>query len=281
MTALLAPPTSIHPAKSLPVLVMEPSLRPLFAQLGEPYALTFDVGWEELEETLRAAPPATVVVVHPYAGERRFPRVRDLLRRFPSVPVVAAMELRPELTGDVATLLGWGVSEVVWLGPESAPAALRARLRQAHARPFKRRIEGALSPYVGGEARVLLRAAAEVAVEQGQARELARKFGVGERTLTLRCTRADLPAPRQTQAWMRMLLACMLLDDPGRTVYSAAYASGYSTERSLRRAIRTSLGVDSTALRKAGAFDTAMSAFNDALREAREAGRERRKQERE
>jgi methylphosphotriester-DNA--protein-cysteine methyltransferase len=78
---------------------------------------------------------------------------------------------------------------------------------------------------------------------------------------------------------MRVLLACMLLDDPGRTVYGAAYASGYQTERSLRRAITAFLGVDSTTLRKAGAFSTAAAAFNAALRDARESARERRRAE--
>jgi methylphosphotriester-DNA--protein-cysteine methyltransferase len=221
-----------------------------------------------------------VVVVDPYAGPRRgdrFPRVRDLLRSFPSVPVVAALELRPEMAGDVAMLLEWGVSEVVALGRESTPLALAARLRQAHARPFKRSLERTLSTYVSLEARHILRAAAEVAAEGGLAPELAARLGVIPRTLTVRCARADLPAPRQVQAWMRVLLACLLLDDPGRTVYGAAYASGYQTERSLRRAITAFLGVDSTTLRKAGAFTTAAEAFNAALRDAREAARERRK----
>ncbi|WP_221239718.1 AraC family transcriptional regulator [Longimicrobium terrae] len=270
----------LNPRKRIPLLALSPALRTLMSTAGVPYEVAQDVGWEELEEELRLAPPSAVVVLDPYAGEpygALFPRIRDLLRRFPSVPVVAAVELRPELTGDLQTLLEWGVSEVLSLGPESTPRALRARLRQAHARPFKRAMEAALSQYVGAEARVVLRAAAEVAVENGQAPDLARRLGVTTRTLTSRCPRVDLPAPRQTQAWMRVLLACMLLDDPGRTVYSAAYASGYSTERSLRRAITSFLGVDSTALRRAGAFVTAAAAFNDRLREVRELGRERRR----
>jgi hypothetical protein len=79
------------------------------------------------------------------------------------------------------------------------------------------------------------------------------------------------------QAWMRILLACMLLDDPGRTVYSAAFACGYSTDRSLRRAIAALLRTDSTTLRRGGAFAEAARAFNDLLLDFREAGRERRK----
>lgn len=259
---------------------MEPSLLPLFGGVGAPYTCVGDVAWDEVEEALRGAPATAVVVVDPYAGARRgerLPRVRDLLRRFPSVPVVAAMELRPELTGDVVLLLQWGVSEVVALGPESTPRALAGRLRQAHARPFKRALERTFSAYVGSEARLLLMAAAEVAAEGGLAPELARRLGITPATLTVRCARAELPAPRQVQAWMRVLLACVLLDDPGRTVYGAAYAAGYQSERSLRRSITTLLGVDSTTLRKAGAFATAAERFNAVLRDARESARERRR----
>lgn len=284
MTAPITPPLLSFAANLRPVLVMEPSLLGLFESIGAPYSVVGDVEWGELDAALRRAPATSVVVVDPYAGARRgacFPRVRELLRRFPSVPVLAAMELRPELTADVSMLLEWGVSEVLALGPESTSKAVLARLRQAHARPFKRALEAALSPYVSAEARQVLLAGAEVAVEGGLAQELARRLGVGRPTLTARCARADLPPPRQVQAWLRMLLACLLLDDPGRTVYGAAYASGYQTERSLRRAITASLGVDSTTLRRAGAFATAAAAFNAVLRDAREAARERRKAGRE
>jgi methylphosphotriester-DNA--protein-cysteine methyltransferase len=282
MTALITPPAFTLSANLRPVLVMEPALVPLFETAGAPFRVVGDVAWGELDASLRRAPAPTVVVVDPYAGTRRgdcFPRVRDLLRSFPSVPVLAAMELRPEMAGDVTMLLEWGVSEVVALGTESTPRALAARLRQAHVRPLKRALEAALSPYASMEARQILMAAAEVAAEGGLAPELAALLGVTPRTLTVRCARADLPAPRQVQAWLRVLLACMLLDDPGRTVYGAAYASGYQTERSLRRAITAFLGVDSTTLRKAGAFSTAAAAFNTALREARESARERRRAE--
>lgn len=280
MTAPGAPIFPSFPANLRPVLVMEPALLPLFSAAGEPFRVVADVAWSELDAALRRAPATTVVVVDPYAGTRPgdcFPRVRGLLRSFPSVPVVAALQLRPDMAGDVAMLLEWGVSEVVALGPESTARALSARLRQAHARPFKRTLERSLSTYVSLEARQMLMAAAEVAAEGGLAPELAARLGVTPRTLTVRCARADLPAPRQVQAWMRMLLACVLLDDPGRTVYGAAYASGYQTERSLRRAITAFLRMDSTTLRKAGAFATAAEAFNVTLRDAREAARERRR----
>ena len=249
-----------------------------------PFAVEPPVPWAEADEVVRNAPPSAVVLLDPYAGASPgdvFPRLHELLRRFPSITVVAALELRPDTVGDVSTLLDWGVAEVVDTGPESTPRAIHARLRQAHARPLKRRLERVLSPYVGTEARELLLGAAEVAVEGGGAPELARALKVAPRTLTEKCVRADVPPPRQVQAWMRVLLACMLLDDPGRTVYATAYACGYSTDRSLRRAVGSFLGADATTLRRGGAFARAARAFNGVLREVREEGRERRRTERE
>jgi methylphosphotriester-DNA--protein-cysteine methyltransferase len=281
MTAPTAPTLLAFPGNVRPVLVMEPGLIALFGRMAAPYVCVGDVPWKDVEEPLQRAPAATVVVVDPYAGARRgalFPRVRELLRRFPSIPVVAAIERR-EINVDVKMLLDWGISEVVALGPESAPKALASRLGQAHARPFKRSLEATFSRYVSAEARDILLAAAEVAVEGGQAPELGERMRVSARPLSEHCIRADLPAPRTVQAWIRVLLACMLLDDPGRTVYGAAYASGYHTERSLRRAITALLGTDSTTLRRAGAFATAVDAFNGMLRDEREAARQRRRLE--
>lgn len=262
-----------------PVLVMEPGLFQLFARMGPPYVCVGDVPWADVEVPLRHAPASTLVVVDPYAGPRRgalFPRVRELLRRFPSIPIVAAIERR-EMDADVRMLLEWGISEVVTLGTESLPRALRSRLAQAHARPFKRALEATFSRYMSAEARDLVMAAAEVVADGGQAPELGERMRVGARTLSEHSMRADLPPPRQVQTWMRVLLACYLLDDPGRTVYGAAFASGYHTERSLRRAITALLGTDSTTLRRAGAFTTAVGAFNSLLRDEREAARQRRR----
>ena len=57
------------------------------------------------------------------------------------------------------------------------------------------------------------------------------------RTVLRWAERAGLPAPRRMLAWMRILLAAVLLDDPGRTVLSVAHACGYSSDSSLRRAM--------------------------------------------
>lgn len=262
------------------VIALEGLGLPGLNHLAAPYVVEPPVSWGEVDEVVKTAPPSSVVVLDPYAGQRAgeaFPLLHDLLRRFPSLTVVAAFPLESDTVGDVATLLEWGVAEVVDTGPEATARALHARLRQAHARPLKRRLERALGSNVGGDTRNLLLGAAEVAVEGGSAPELAAVLDVAPRTLTERCLRADLPPPRQVQAWMRILLACMLLDDPGRTVYAAAEACGYSTDRSLRRAVGEFVGSGASELRRGGAFDQAAKVLNEVLFKLREEGRERRK----
>ena len=259
------------------VIVLEGVKLDALSRISPPYAVEAPIPWADAHDVARAAPPSAAVLVDPYAGARSgdaFPRLHDLLRRFPSLTVLAVMRLRPETVGDVTTLLEWGVSEVIDAGPEGTPRAVHARLRQAHARPLKRKLERALAA-MRGDARDVLLGAAEVAVEGGGATELAQALKVAPRTLTERCTRAELPAPRQVQAWMRILLACMLLDDPGRTVYAAAFACGYSTDRSLRRAVSALMGLDATALRRGGAFTQAARAFDEVVRRVRDEARER------
>ncbi|HET7228842.1 MAG TPA: helix-turn-helix domain-containing protein [Longimicrobium sp.] len=265
------------------LIVLEGVQLPGLERVAAPYAVEGPVSWAEVDEVVRTAPPSAVVLLDPYAGTRpgdAFPRLHELLGRFPSLTVVAAFPLQADTMGDVATLLEWGVAEVVDTGPEGTPRALHARLRQAHARPLKRRLERALATGVGGDARNLLLAAAEVAVEGGGAPELSALLQVAPRTLTERCSRADLPPPRQVQAWMRILLACMLLDDPGRTVYAAAWACGYSTDRSLRRAVGEFVGAGAAELRRGGAFEQAARELNTVLSRLREEGRERRRAQR-
>jgi AraC-like DNA-binding protein len=272
--------TDRDPPKPRPLYVLDAEVRGLFAGIGPGWELAGSVGWDDVDEVLAEAPPTAVVVAAPYGpggAGNRFPALRRLLRAFPSVPVLVILELRPETMGDLLMLLDWGVSEVISSMREATPAALRARLREAHARPLKRRLERSLTRYVGADARLLLRAAAEVAVEGGDAPLLADRLGVTPRTLAARCRRAALPPPRQLQAWLRVLLAALLLEDRGRTAAAAARACGYHTDRSLRRGMVRLLGAGTEAVRRRGAFDTASTAFGERLRTLREALRESRR----
>ncbi|HYJ79075.1 MAG TPA: helix-turn-helix domain-containing protein, partial [Longimicrobiaceae bacterium] len=174
-------------------------------------------------------------------------------------------------------LLEWGVSELLDLELEATPEALLPRLRGAHARPLKRRVEKMLSQYVSAYAGTLVRAACEVAVDGGGAPELAGRFGVEPRTIAAWCRREALPAPRRLQAWLRVLLAATLLEEPERSVTNAARCAGYANDHALRRAMRDLAGSDPSTLPRDRLFAAAAERFNAELRDLRELVRERRR----
>src|SRR5215207_9945379 len=107
--------------------------------------------WDALEEAVTTAAPSTVVLVDPYSGrkpgEPPSPRLFQLIELRPSIPFVAAIDLDSAPVDDVVALLGGGICEVLDLDLENTPGAVVGRLRGAHARPLKRRMEEILSPY--------------------------------------------------------------------------------------------------------------------------------------
>lgn len=236
--------------------------------------------WERLRERVCDAPPATLVVVDPYfdrvpAPSRLAPELRTMLREFPSCTVIAALRVQPALSRDLRMMGEWGVSEIVSIDEETAAEALYRRLRGAESRPLRLLLTRTLPPTVSGRARSILVTAADVVAAGGKGRELARRLHLSERSVLRWCIRAGLPVPRRLTAWMRILLAASLLDDPGRSVMSVARACGYASDGSLRRAMQDFVGMAPTALRRDGAFRVTAQRFMAELTAEREAARSR------
>lgn len=254
------------------LLLGESALLDPLLRIGLPFRPSRVSGWRELFAAVVREHPATVVAVDPYAG-RAEPEDSfwELLERFPSSTVVPVVRAGPEHIGQLQQMLNAGASEIINLALDDVAVAAR-RLRGAHARPFKRAVDAELTRFLHVDARMLLFAAAEVAVSGGGAGELADKFGVHPRTLVRWCRRTGLPEPRRLQAWMRVLLASQLLDDSDHTMWDVAVACGYATDRSLRRVIKGLLKVelDVRVLRRTGVFKAAIRGFNDELRQLRE-----------
>lgn len=239
--------------------------------------------WGALRDAVAEAPPAALVVVDPYthaygSESELAPELRSLLWDYPAVTVIAALEVKRGRLRDIRTMGEWGVKEVISLDEEDTLESIIRRLRSAQGRPLQALLERSLPLNLSGRARTLLMAAAEIVAEGGHGRDLAAKLKLSERTLLRWAEQADLPPPRRILAWMRVLLACELLDDPSQTVLSVAYTCGYASDSSLRRAVQEFTGILLTDLRKRGAFATASDVFLKELEETREHGRERRRQ---
>jgi AraC-like DNA-binding protein len=218
--------------------------------------------WESLHQAVASAPPAAVVVVDPFQADGTLSSaLRDLLADFPSTSLIAAFEVTPERAPEVRTLGSWNVVDVISLGHDDTPAAIGRRLRAAQGRQLQRRVGNALPSETPGRARALLEAAAATVSAGGQGIDLAESLNLSRRTLLRWSERAELPPPRRTLAWMRILLAASLLDDAGRTVLGVARACGYSSDSGLRRVLQRFLGTSASELRNGHAFETAAAAF--------------------
>ena len=101
--------------------------------------------------------------------------------------------------------------------------------------------------------------------------EVASALGIYKRTVARWCAAAGVPDARRMFAWIRLLLAADLLDDPTRTIEHVARVSGYSSAASLKSTTKQFIGLSPSELRERGAFEAVVSRARDEFREAREA----------
>jgi AraC-like DNA-binding protein len=271
----------VPPPRPLLVLHSNGAFRERVRRLGgRGFQCTFLPSWERLREAVVDSPPAAILVVDPYADAggddvQLSTELRTLLWEFPSATVLAALEIRPGRSRDLRTLGEWGVTDVISLAEDDTHEAIYRRLRSVEGRSLQTLLERTLPPLLSGRTRMLMMTAAEVVATGGKARELARRLHLSERTVLRWAERGGLPPPRRLLAWMRILLASSLLDDPGRSVLSVAHACGYSSDSSLRRAMQDFLDTGPSALRRQGAFPFASRRFLEELGETRTAARDR------
>lgn len=234
--------------------------------------LRFLDSWDSLSESVHLAPASSLFVVDPYFGTDGASgpneELASLLGRFPSLTVTAATNVRPDGSDDLLRLAEWGVVQVIDLTEEATPTALGRRLAAARGRPLRALVDGSLPPFISAAGQSILGAASAVVADGGQGRDLARVLSITPRSLSRWCRKAALPPPKRLLAWMRVLLAAEFLDDPGRPVAAVARACGYSSDSSLRLALRRFTGFNPTDLRDHGAFDITAAAFAQALSEA-------------
>lgn len=253
-----------------PLLVLHPDegfRQRVAAAAGAEYRVEPVDGWEPLRGRVRTAPPSALIVVDPYHESAASPatELRSLLQEFPSAVVFAALQVRPDRVDDLRTLGGWGVVQIVSVGHDDTPGAMSLRFRQSQGRPLRALLEGVLPPETPSRARAIVDAAAGVVAAGGQGRDLAGELGLSRRTLLRWCEQSALPPPRKLLAWMRILLAAELLDDPGRPVLIVAQACGYSSDSGLRRVTQKFVGASPSDLRRRGAFDRAARFFLEML----------------
>ena len=257
------------PNRPLLVLHADPSFRERIQHASQSaFELDWISDWNSLPDAVRDAAPSGLIVVDPYygraLGEGPAPDLHTVLRAFPSSTIVAAPLAHPQRFQDLRMLGDWGVSDVIDTAEDTAET-MRLRLDSASGRPLRALLERTVRLNISGRGRAIINTAVEIVAAGGHARDLSRALGISDATLLRWCRRAGIPVPRRLLMWMRLLLAAQLLDDPGQTVLGVALACGYSSDRTLRRACYSALGMGPSDLRDRGAFKVASAAFMRAL----------------
>ena len=244
---------------------------------GQSYALQRLGDWRALRAAIRRAPPTAICITEgPALQPNGDPgnSLRQLLLEFPSATVLTALHVHPSHANLLTTLYSWGVADTIDLIREHTPDALARRLGLVQGRCVRRLLNRAVPKGIPTRTRWLLTVAAEVVAAGGGAQDLAESLGVDERTVPRWCRKADLPPPRTLLAWLRMLVAADLLDDPGRSFESVARSCGYATSASMRGALRNLFRLTPRELRERGAFTYVSRAFSEHLFQLREAARD-------
>ena len=226
--------------------------------------------WANLRETAQESAPGALAVVDPYQdardGSALSPALHAFLLDFPSAAVVAALHIRLDAFRDLRTLGAWGVADILSLDQDATPASITHLLLSVSGRRLAMLLDESLPAAMPGRARAILTVASDVVSRGGHASDLANALQITRRTLLRWCEDAGLPPPRRIMTWMRLLLAAEMLDEPGRTVSSIAFACGYASDTALRTALNAQLGKAAKELRRAGAFATAAEAFREEIR---------------
>jgi AraC-like DNA-binding protein len=247
---------------------------PVVTALGSALRFTYRVqsvpSWGALELAMRAAPNG-IAVVDPYFdlasdgdGEPS-PTLRTLLAAYASTPFVVAYRINPKLPQQTRHIAALGIAEIIDLGARLEPASLALLLESVRAYRMRVVLARATPKFLSSRARAVLTAAAETVASGGLTPQLAERLGVTERTLLRWCQKLDLGQPRRLLAWLRLLLAADMLSEGDRSVATVARACGYSSDPSLRNALKHFGHTTPGEVKRLGAARTVVARFTAEL----------------
>jgi AraC-like DNA-binding protein len=232
---------------------------------------------EELEIVLREATPddtivemlPTVaalldrVVVDPSAIDLVLIGRRDALGSSPSsliaklaridldLPLVAVCAFGLGATPEFRALSEAGAHEVLLLGRDDNPAALRFTIKSAQsqtaAAAVLRALRGQIPKRLAGFMQICLGPAGNESLEY-----LSRMICVHRATLFRHCRHEGYPDPKELRNWCRLLLAAFVFARSTRTIQALSDELGFASGNAFRNMVRSYLGISGTDFRTVG-----------------------------
>ncbi|MDQ6770362.1 MAG: helix-turn-helix domain-containing protein [Gemmatimonadota bacterium] len=189
--------------------------------------------WEELESFIRRK-PVTVVIIDPSAdGTLNVSAVAGLLKRYPSLPLIAYVTLHAPAFKAIAQLGRLGLEDVVLHRFDDAPERFRERVEQVQGNSLTHRVIEEL----GGSLRLLPRqllVTIENLFEQPHrymsALDLAME-GIAIVSVYRNLDTAQLGSPKRLLIAAKVLRGFGYLRDPGYSVLDVSIKLGYKTAR--------------------------------------------------
>ena len=190
--------------------------------------------WQELEAFIRRK-PVNVVILDPAAdGIMNVSAVADLLKRYPSLPLIAYVTLHPPQFSAVAQLGRLGLKEVVLHRFDDEPEGFRERVERVEGNSLTHDVLETLRGRLG-----LLPRQLSVAIEDlfesphryMSALDLAMEAGLAVVRLYRNLDAAQIGSPKRLVIAAKVLRGFGYLRDPGYSVLDVSVKLGYKTSR--------------------------------------------------
>src|SRR6202171_4912305 len=190
--------------------------------------------WQELESFIRRK-PVNVVILDPSAdGTMNVSAVAGLLKRYPSLPLIAYVTLHAPAFNAVAQLGRLGLEDVVLNRFDDAPERFRERVEQVQGNALTHSVIEAIADRLGQLPRQL-----SVTIENlfdqphryASALDLAMEAGIAIVSVYRNLNTAPLGSPHRLLVAAKVLRGFSYLRDPGYSVLDVSIKLGYKTAR--------------------------------------------------
>lgn len=190
--------------------------------------------WDELNTIIRQK-PVTALILDPAAdGVMNVDAVVNLLKQYPSLPVVAYVVLNPASFGAIAQLSGHGLENVLLQRFEDSPPRFREMVERARGNPLKRKVLEALRPQLSRLPIKLVSTVDEI-FESPHRYASAQDVALRAEMSTVRLYRhfglVGLGSPKRLLRAAKLLRAFGYLGDRGYSVRDVAKKVGYRNPR--------------------------------------------------
>jgi AraC-like DNA-binding protein len=221
--------------------------------LGQGHTLIPATGWAELLATVNERIVDIVVADPATEGNVQVAELEELMRQFPSLPVVVYTVLAPLTLKGVVRLAQSGVEHVVLNRFDDDPARFLELLELVPGHALGERMLQELAEPLSALPVMVCRAIEQLyryPLRFRTAQDLAAAAGMTHRTLYRNLEPVGLHSPRMLVMGSRLLRAYSHLRDPGRNIKDIASKAGFSSPWQLTKQMREATGLTPEEIRR-------------------------------